>query len=958
MRSRGRSACASWRGAWPGARGAASLREAWAGLLAEERASASRAAATSRASSRPCARRWRPSATRARRFAQRLELDEARAFGEPDVPGALERRDAACAGWRGRTPSLREWCGWRRARRAAEEAGLEPLLRALEDGALPVADARAAFDHAWYARWCAEHFAGEPALKNFLRPEHERRVADFRALTARLAELTRDVLRARLAERVPPPGARDLDSSETGVLRRELRKKARHKPVRALLRELPNLVPRLKPVFLMSPLSVAQYLEPTHAPFDLVVFDEASQIPVWDAIGVLARARQAVIVGDPKQLPPTSFFQRGEDEDGPEPDDAVPEDLESILDEALASGLRTLTLDWHYRSRHESLIAFSNLRYYDGRLVTFPSPLLAREGVAWRPVPAGVYDRSGTRTNRAEAEAVVAEVVTRLKDPAHADRSLGVVTFNQAQQTLIEDLLEVARREDAALDAALASEAREALFVKNLENVQGDERDVILFSVTYGPDERGRVSLNFGPLNRDGGERRLNVAVTRARREVLVFSSLRPEHVDLARTTARGVADLKAFLEYADRGASALAGDNRLRPAAGAAHGLAARLAEALRARGYEVDEAVGASRFRVDLAVRDPRDAERYLVGLELDGPGYAASLTVRDRDASRPGVLAGLGWRLARLWSCDLYFDVEAEVARVLALVDAARAAREAEDAPGPSAAVEAPLAAAGGRRRRGRRAPRGRAAPGERTAAAARAAGARALRALRYEPPARRRRRLPRRPHEPQPARGDQARRRAGGPALAGPARAAPGGAVAAPQRAREDARTRARARAAGGRRPRGVGRALPVAGRPRPRGVGDLPPRARGRRAERARARRRAARGAAQRRARAAARARGAAARGPGARDGARLRLRAPGQRDAPAPRRRAGPARRLRRRARGRRRDRAGVTRSGAHRRAAPSARGPRPARGASRAPFPTRSGPLPSNRRLSRLSRE
>ncbi len=615
-------------------------------------------------------------------IAECLSLVHERAFGSPGEAGHLERLKAVLAEWRGSSARLREWCGWQRARAHAAEAGLEPLLQLLEDGQLEVSELRACFDRSWYEAWTARLIETEPVLKSFFRQEHERRVTDFRAITERYAELTRDCLRARLAAKVPPPGTRDVANSETGILRREMVKKRRHKSVRTLLRLLPNLVPRLKPCLLMSPLSVAQYLDPEHAPFDVVVFDEASQIPVWDAIGVIARGTQAVIVGDPKQLPPTNFFQRGESEDELDErgaEDELPEDLESILDDCLASGLRTLPLDWHYRSRHESLIAFSNLRYYGGRLVTFPSPDLERDGVSWRYVEDAVYEKGSTRTNPVEAAAIVAEIVERLKDERRAGESLGVVTFNQAQQTLIEDLLEVERRRDSSLDAAFTEGGVESVFVKNLENVQGDERDVILFSITYGPDAAGKVSMNFGPMNREGGERRLNVAVTRARREVIVFSGLRPEHIDLARTNARGVADLKAFLEYADRGAQVTAQDNRLRPIGKAVRGFEETVAEALRERGWQVDEQVGCSEYRIDLGVRDPQRPGRYLLGIECDGTSYASAKTARDRDSSRAGVLRGLGWELLRLWSTDWWFGAEEELERLIARLTELQAAAD---------------------------------------------------------------------------------------------------------------------------------------------------------------------------------------------------------------------------------------------------------------------------------------
>jgi very-short-patch-repair endonuclease len=445
-------------------------------------------------------------------------------------------------------------------------------------------------------------------------------------------------------------------------------------PIRQLFKKIPNLLPRLKPCLLMSPLSVAQYLDPAHPPFDLVVFDEASQIPVWDAVGAIARGKEAVIVGDPKQLPPTSFFARADDSEELEED--VVEDMESILDDCLAARFPKMYLRWHYRSRHESLIAFSNYHYYDNKLLTFPSP--SRElGVSLRHID-GAYDKSKSRTNRAEAEAIVAEVLRRFRDPNLSRYSIGIVTFSMSQQTLIDDLLDEARRIYPEIEIFFDGKTapnNEALFVKNLENVQGDERDAVLFSICYGPDAQGRVSMNFGPINRDGGERRLNVAITRARREVIVFSTLRPEQIDLSRVRARGMADLKSFLDYAARGTVALAEECSTDPSAECESFFEVQVCEALRNRGYSVHTQVGCSHYRIDLAVVDPENPGRYLLGIECDGANYHRAKTARDRDRLRENVLKDLGWRLHRVWSTDWWERPEDELARIEAAIAEAR-------------------------------------------------------------------------------------------------------------------------------------------------------------------------------------------------------------------------------------------------------------------------------------------
>jgi very-short-patch-repair endonuclease len=633
-----------------------------------------------------------------------LELDAALAWGSSETPDFLGRALETVRTWKRSLGGLRSWCMWRQARAEAAGAGLAALAEAYEQGRLQGAELPAAFERSFYEEWLSSVTDPEPVLRGFFSPEHERKIQQFREVDERYTHLTRAVVAARLAERTPASSAPAMLGSERFHLSRELAKKTRHIPLRSLFQRIPNLLPRLKPCLLMSPMSVAQYLDAGFPAFDLVVFDEASQIPVWDAVGALARGRQAVIVGDPKQLPPTTFFQRSEAEAEAEDETETLQDLESILDDCLGSGIPSRKLEWHYRSRHESLIAFSNHHYYDGALMTFPSPETLGMGVSWRPVPEGVYDKGKSRTNRAEAEAVLGEIVKRIKHPGLSRLSLGVVTFSQAQQGLVEDLIETARRDDAELDALFAEDTAEPLFVKNLENVQGDERDVILFSIGYGPDARGVVSMNFGPMNREGGERRLNVAITRARREVLVFSTLRAEQIDLRRTRAQGVAHLRNFLEYAERGASALTAGGQPRQEAPQDSpfelAVRARLAE----RGWAADTQVGCSDYRIDLAVVDPEAPGRYLLGIECDGANYHRAKTARDRDRLREAVLRDLGWRTHRIWSADWWREPEREMQKLEAALEQARdeqrrrdeqrmEAELAEPEPLPEAASDVP-------------------------------------------------------------------------------------------------------------------------------------------------------------------------------------------------------------------------------------------------------------------------
>lgn len=413
---------------------------------------------------------------------------------------------------------LHAWCAWRSAQQAARGAGLGNLVEALEAASVVPAKVPKAFEVNYARWWLAGAVDQDEALKRFVSAEHERRIAEFRQLDEDFTKVTRQWIRAKLCAELPALDAHQR-TSEWGILRREITKKRMHLPLRQLLAEIPSVVLRLTPCLLMSPLSIAQYLSADASNFDLVIFDEASQIPVWDAVGAMARGKQVVMVGDPKQLPPTSFFGRSDAAEADQED--VEGDLESILDECLGASLPTRKLSWHYRSRHESLIAFSNHRYYEGGLVTFPSPVTEDRAVSFHLVK-GQYEKGGARINQPEARALVADLVARLKSPGFRQSGLtiGVVTFNSEQQSLIEDLLDAERRKDPGLEPFFSEVELEPVFVKNLESVQGDERDIMYFSITYGPDMTGAVSMNFGPLNRDGGERRLNVAVSRIQERV------------------------------------------------------------------------------------------------------------------------------------------------------------------------------------------------------------------------------------------------------------------------------------------------------------------------------------------------------------------------------------------------------------------------------------------------------
>ncbi len=503
-------------------------------------------------------------------------------------------------------------------------------------------------------------------LNSFSGVVFNEKIEQLKRIDSELISLSQKEIYCRLASRVPNFVASAAHSSELGILQRMIKSNGRGTSIRKLFEDISNLLPRLCPCMLMSPISAAQYLDPKREPFDIVVFDEASQLPTCKAVGVLARGKDAVIVGDPKQMPPTSFFATNTVDE----DNLDIEDLESILDDCLALNMPQTHLLWHYRSRHESLIAFSNSHFYENKLFTFPSVNDREKRVSTVYVD-GVFQRGKTRSNKEEAEAIVAEILRRYRDEELRKLSLGVVTFNISQQHLIDDLLAEAASEDPEFEK-WAYESEEPLFIKNLENVQGDERDVILFSIGYGPDETGKVSMNFGPLNRDGGFRRLNVAVSRSRQEMIVFSTLRPEQINLSRTSSQGVAALKAFLEYAS-GKELPVDVNTSTGLRRSKNGIINAIGTALEARGYKYEVCVGHSEYRIDIGVVHPEDSEKYILGILLDGASYGSSKTTRDREIAQISVLTGLGWNIHRIWTMDWWDNAQKEIEKIFARIDA---------------------------------------------------------------------------------------------------------------------------------------------------------------------------------------------------------------------------------------------------------------------------------------------
>ncbi len=552
---------------------------------------------------------------------------------------------------------LPSWCMYRATAEKLSAAGLTFIAHALESGRLSGENILAGFEKNVYKNFLEINIPADPYLAGMTVGTLEETIEKFRLTWEEYSRLSRERVRKKLLAGLP--SAEDSLSVEVSTFTRLCKSNLRGTGLRALFSEVPELTKRLAPCMLMSPTTVAQYLRPIANDFDLVIFDEASQMTTAEAIGSIARAKAAIIVGDPKQLPPTAFFHSAYvDEENLEN-----EDLESILDDCLAIGLPERHLRWHYRSKHESLIAFSNIMYYDNKLCTFPSPDGLESKVTFVPVD-GVYDRGFTKRNRKEAEALVAEVIRRLKDPVLSRSSMGIVTFSGAQREDIERLLSkelLAHKLDS-----VAYEREEPLFVKNLENVQGDERDVILFSVCYGPDKTGRVSLNFGPLNQAGGWRRLNVAVSRAREEMVIFSTMSAGMIDLAKTSSKGVAGLKAFLEFAERGRTTLAVNSAF--VKGGA-GIGKYIAAELTSYGYECRCDVGASDFKVDVAVVDPRNKHKFILAVVCDGND---KFSVKDRNVLQIQTLKRGNWNVMRVYSVNYYNNPKREIKRIKEMLD----------------------------------------------------------------------------------------------------------------------------------------------------------------------------------------------------------------------------------------------------------------------------------------------
>jgi hypothetical protein len=607
-----------------------------------------------------------------------LKLEAQAAFSEPveetDLDGLAERFTRM----EKELESLHHWIRFQHDLQAMRQGPLSAFVsRALSEGLGPE-QLPDSFEKLLFRSLVEQAEASRPELSGFSGPDREAARMSFAELDRAWLAQTSLRLQARLSRQRPVTGLGAAASSELGVLLGEIRRKRGGRSIRRVLADAGDLVQRCKPVFMMSPQSVAQFLTPGRCRFDLVVFDEASQVEPADALGAIARGSQLVLVGDSKQLPPTSFFRAvGADDHSSDQDShaaASIADMESILDRG-AMVLPHRRLRWHFRSRHDSLIAFSNRSFYENELVITPASVRRAEDLGLQVIynPSDAYDRGKSQTNQQQAARIAAWVFEHAR--LHPDKSLGVGAFSQRQQVAIEDEVELLRLNDPSLESFFSTQNPEPFFVKNLETIQGDERDVIALSIGYGRREPGqRLSMNFGPLNQDGGWRRLNVLITRARERCVIFSSIRPEDFDLKATASRGVHALCDYLRFAFNGPDRPSDPKTQTASDGLASSVAKRLAD----KGLTVHHRVGLGGQPVELALPDPERAGSYLLGLELDGADYAAARTARDRDRLRQQVLEGLGWRIQRIWTQDWARTPEAETKRVIEAFEAARAGR----------------------------------------------------------------------------------------------------------------------------------------------------------------------------------------------------------------------------------------------------------------------------------------
>ena len=573
--------------------------------------------------------------------------------------------------------SLENWKAFQEWLAKIDRYQMREYLDYCIDKSLNPEDYAPSFNRRYYELWIDKVLASTPVLSCFNRTAQDKEVEIFAEKDRNSLEINRTIIREALSQQRPSPN-NIVAGSHVAVLRRESEKKRKQMPVRVLISKIGSTIQKLKPCFLMSPLSVSTFLSTKSVAFDTVIFDEASQIFPEDAIGAIYRGKQVIVVGDSKQMPPSNFFNSSIESDGDDDDYDNVNDFESILD-VCSTCFNQLSLMWHYRSRYEQLISFSNRYIYKDRLITFPSSETDKPwiGVDYHFCENGVFSHK-SRQNENEARYIVDLVFENIKQ--HPERSLGVVAFSVAQQDLIETLLYEERQKHPEYEGFFKKNVMEPFFVKNLETVQGDERDTIIFSIAYAKDDTNRLMHNFGPLNRVGGERRLNVAVTRAKYNLQVVASIHGSDIDPKRTSAEGAILLGKYLDYAERGVAALDKVTEVNSDDQFDSVFEEEVCQFLRDNRYNVDTQVGCSGFRIDMGVRKP-DSSDYFLAVECDGASYHSSKNARDRDRLRQEILERMGWNFYRIWSTDWFKNNKTEKQRLLDAVAAAAESKPKE-------------------------------------------------------------------------------------------------------------------------------------------------------------------------------------------------------------------------------------------------------------------------------------
>ena len=580
--------------------------------------------------------------------------------------------------------SLSKWLDYAETKKECNELGLSSFTKRIAELDNSIIEVVAAFERGFYSSWLLAQLDGVPSVQGFRRRIQDQRVEHFAKLDAKQYVIARKRIRSKIIKTYPNLNRVARAGSELGILRHEMEKKKRVMPIRKLFKSIPKLLLTLKPCLMMSPLSVAYFLDANAYRFDMVIFDEASQIFPQDAIGAIFRAKQVIIAGDTKQLPPTNFFATSTSNNSEDYDDeetSEDEIYDSILEET-ATVLPNRTLLWHYRSKHEHLIAFSNQEIYRNNLVTFPSSNESAPdtGVEFVYVEDGYFERGGRNCNVLEARRCVELVKDHIE--RHPERSLGIIAFSEKQQQAIALEIQRFRERNPEYEEFFAEGKDDEFFIKNLENVQGDERDTIIFSVGYARTKEQRannrpMSMLFGPLGKSGGERRLNVAITRAKINIKLVSSILPSDIDLSRTESEGVKMLRSYIEFAMNGEVSLASTHKtMKP-----DDFANAIAQFITNHGYQVSQHIGCSGYKIDIAIHYPSDAsEQYIAGIECDGLSYASARTARDRDRLRGTVLKNMGWNMYRVWSAEWYKNPEVEGKKLLDFI--AQASRDCEE------------------------------------------------------------------------------------------------------------------------------------------------------------------------------------------------------------------------------------------------------------------------------------